>query len=152
MVPMAMASSVTTTVRPRACPLDHASIHHASRRALTTHDPRMCAGAEFFDILRSVAILHWRPSWWMPTTRGRQRRQRGRRAKLRFVASACSVRGVDHLVTTPARKRCQRPAVTSIASWWPTAVLWLARQPIGTMMVSFGRPYCSPPETYFDPT
>ena len=52
MAPMGLAASMPTIVRPRARPLAHASMYHASTATLTTHHPCECAGAEFFGHLR----------------------------------------------------------------------------------------------------
>jgi hypothetical protein len=96
MVPMGVAASVATVVRPRARPLAHASMAHASTCALTTCHPCVFAGAAFFEFPRLMAMACCRPSWPMPTTRGRQRRQLDRR-------------GLATLLPHRAPRACLRP-------------------------------------------
>ena len=152
MVPMGVATSVVTTVRPRARLSAHVSMPHASRRALTTCHACMCAGAEFFETF-TIGGYNTLPAI-VADAYGMQEAAEAAWRSLRVPLNDChrAPRACYCIITASVCKRCQRPPVATIGPCWPAPVLWVIRQPIWAMLLTIWEPYGSRLETYFQPT
>ena len=152
MVPMGVATSVATTVRPRARLPALVSMPHASRRALTTCRPCMCAGAEFFETF-TIGVYYTLPAIVADAYSTRKAAEAAWRL-LRVPTNDLhrAPRACYCTITASVCKRCQRPPVATIGPWWPVPVLWVVIQPIWAMVVIIWEPYGSRLETYFQRT
>ena len=136
MAQMCVAGSVLTAMMSPACPLAHASMPHAAKRALATCDPRACAGAELFDLRRATTATRCQPSRSTPTTRGRRRRRRARRGYRRCTASSC-------FVAAPTACWLCRPVSAFNGGWRPPMARGRWYQCCGRPASHFGLCWCS---------